>query len=87
MKTVEDIEKLVAAYAKRYPESQAAFDRAEYEKALEKFGPESTAKMVDQLYHQLVEEFGKCAAIYDEHNAANSCRRHPQGGCVCNKKV
>lgn len=86
MKTIEDIEKLVLAYAAKYPESQATFDRAEYEKALSKYGAETTAKMINQLYDQLVEEFGKCALIYDEHKAATSCARHPKGGCVCNEK-
>lgn len=85
MKTIEDIEKLVLAYAAQYPESQAVFDRAEYEKALSEYGPEATSKMIDQLYNQLVEEFGRCAAIYNEHKAATSCARHPKGGCVCNQ--
>lgn len=85
MATIEDIEKLVAAYAKKYPQSQAVFDRPLYEKALLKYGPDVTAKMIDQLYHQLVEEFAQNAAIYDKHAAENYCRRHPQGGCVCNR--
>lgn len=86
MKTIDDIEKLVQAYAKQYPESQAVFDRAEYEKALSKYGPDVTAKMINQLYDQLIEEFGKCAAIYNAHKTATACVRHPQGGCVCNQK-
>lgn len=86
MKTIDDIEKLVLAYATKYPQSQAVFDRPEYEKALQKYGPDVTAKMIDQLYEQLVEEFGRCAAIYDEHNAVTRCNRHPQGGCVCYQK-
>ena len=86
MKTLDDIKKLVAAYAKKYPQSQAVFDADAYEKALSKYGPEVTAKMIDQLYDQLIEEFGKCAAIYDNHKAATTCPRHPQGGCVCNQR-
>lgn len=86
MKTIDDIEKLVLAYAQKYPESQAVFDRPAYEKALQKFGPEKTATMIDSLYNKLLEEFGRCAAIYEEHKAATFCGRHPQGGCVCKKR-
>ena len=82
MATIEDIEKLVKAYATKYPQSQAVFDRAEYDKALQQYGPEKTAVMIDDLYKQLIEVFTEYAAVYD----ANSCHRHPKGGCVCNKK-
>lgn len=85
MKTIDDIAKLVEAYAKKYPESQAVFDRAAYEKALSKYGSDVTAKMIDQLYNQLIEEFGRCSAIYDEHKAATTCPRHHKGGCVCSQ--
>lgn len=86
MATIDDIEKLVKAYAAKYPESQAVFDRPAYEKALAKYGPEKTEEMLTKLYNQLLTEFGRCAKIYDEHKAAAFCGRHPQGGCVCKKK-
>lgn len=88
MATIEDIERLVRDFSTKYPESQAIFDRVEYEKALKQYGPEVTGKMVNQLFKQLLEEFTKNAAIYDAYYAANpTCRKHPQGGCVCNKKA
>lgn len=87
MATIDDIERLVKNYSSRYPESQAVFDRDAYDKALQKYGPEKTAKMIDDLFKQLLTEFTKNAAIYDKYAAENQvCRRHPNGGCVCNKK-
>ena len=86
MATIDDIEKLVKAYAAKYPQSQATFDRAAYEKGLAKYGPEKTEQMLNKLYNDLLTEFGRCAKIYDEHAAATKCWRHPQGGCVCRKK-
>jgi hypothetical protein len=88
MASIDDIERLVRDFSAKYPESQAVFDRAEYEKALKQYGPAVTAKMVDQLFKQLLEEFTKNAAIYEQYYATSpACRKHPQGGCVCNKKA
>lgn len=86
MATIDDIQKLVEAYAKKYPQSQATFDRAAYEKLLAKHGPDKTEQMCNKLYNDLLTEFGKCAKIYDEHAAATKCGRHPNGGCVCKKR-